>query len=138
MWTRKRGIQQLEVPSNDIRSQALGINEKGQIVGLSRASTGLRAVLWEGGTFTDLNTLTLPGSPYLLYANDITDAGKIAGEAFDATTGAAPAFFAVPARGQGKDAQKQSHSFNGGSSVPSNIDRQAERHAFGFAVDPRQ
>jgi probable HAF family extracellular repeat protein len=138
MWTRKKAIQQLEMPSNDIRSQALGINEKGQIVGLSRAPTGLRAVLWEGGVFTDLNTLTLPGSPYLLYANDITDAGKIVGEAFDATTGASPAFVAVPVRNGGKNSQNQSPIFNGASPVPTNVDRQAERHAFALGVDPTQ
>jgi probable HAF family extracellular repeat protein len=138
MWTRKKGAQQLEMPSDDIRSQALGINEKGQIVGLSRAPTGLRAVLWEDGKFTDLNLLTLPGSPYLLYANDITDAGNIAGEAYDAATGASPAYVAIPARNNRKDSQHQSRSLPEANSVPPNIDRQAERHAFGFLVDSRQ
>lgn len=134
MWTRDKGIQRLDVPPSDIRSQALGINEKGQIVGLSRASTGIRAALWEGGTFTDLNTRTLPGSPYLLYANDITDAGNIAGEAFDATTGASPAFVAVPALGKTSHSRNQRRSLAGAVSVPSNIDRQVERHAFGLAT----
>jgi hypothetical protein len=29
----------------------------------------------ENGTMTDLNDLTLPGSPHLLFANDINDRG---------------------------------------------------------------
>ena len=132
MWTREKGIQQLDVPSGDIRSQALGINEKDQIVGLSRASTGIRAVLWQSGTFTDLNTLTVPGSPYLLYANDITDAGAISGEAFNSTTGASPAYVAVPVPRKASASQGLDRPAMHASEVPSRVHQQAERHAFGF------
>ena len=45
---------------------------------------------------TDLNDLTLPGSPHLLYANDINDRGELVGQALDIATGTAPAFLAVP------------------------------------------
>jgi hypothetical protein len=48
---------------------------------------------------TDLNCLTPPGSPYLLYANDIDDSGRITGEAYDPSTGEAPAFLAAPTPG---------------------------------------
>jgi hypothetical protein len=48
---------------------------------------------------TYLNCLTPPGSPYLLYANDIDDSGRITGEAYDPSTGEAPAFLAAPTPG---------------------------------------
>lgn len=99
VWTAATGMKALPMAADDIRSEALGINDKDQIVGLSRGPSGIRAVLWENGILEELNSLTLPGSPYLLYANDINDAGEIVGEAFDATTGTAPAFVAVPQPG---------------------------------------
>ena len=136
IWTRNKGIQQLGMPMGDIRSEALGINERDQIVGLSRAATGIRAILWQSGGFTDLNTLTLPGSPYLLYANDITDAGRIAGEAYDSTTGASPAYVAVPVRSNGPDSQERGRAATQANEVPSSVHQQAERHAFRFVVVP--
>ena len=76
--------------------------KKNQVVGLSRGGPYLfRAFIWQsGGVLTDLNTLTVPGSPFLLYANDINDAGEIAGQAFDPSTSEAPAFVAFPVAGQ--------------------------------------
>jgi len=44
----------------------------------------------------DLTDLTRPGSPHLLYANDINDRGEFVGEALDVATGASPAFLAIP------------------------------------------
>jgi len=85
--------------ANDIRSEALGVNDQDQIVGLSRGPSGIRAVMWQDGVLTELNSVTAPGSPYLLYANDINDAGEIAGEAFDPATGAAPGYVAFPQPG---------------------------------------
>jgi hypothetical protein len=40
--------------------------------------------------------LTLPGSLFLLFANDINDRGEISGEAFDPNTHAGPAFRGIP------------------------------------------
>jgi uncharacterized membrane protein len=136
IWTAKTGIRPLGMPSGDIRSEALGINEEDQVVGLSRSQSGLRAMIWEHGTFTDLNTLTVPGSPYLIFANDINDHGRIVGEAFDATNGDAPAFIATP---QSDD----NGEFSGRAqrTVP-RMDRsselQLERRGFRFGTDPRQ
>ena len=46
----------------------------------------------------DLNSLIPPGSPlYLTDAEGINDRGEIAGTAFEASTGASPAFLAIPA-----------------------------------------
>jgi len=97
IWTKDGGMHDLDTLPGDTRSAAFGVNDRNQIVGLSRAPNGLiRAVLWENGAMTDLNSLVPAGSPFLLYANDINDRGEIVGEAFDATTGNAPAFVAVP------------------------------------------
>ena len=97
IWTRESGLRSLGKFPGDIRSAAFGINDNNQVVGLSRGGPfGLRAVLWENGTMTDLNDLTLPGSPHLLFANDINDRGEFVGEALDGATGASPAFRAIP------------------------------------------
>jgi probable HAF family extracellular repeat protein len=57
-------------------SHAYGINNRGQIVGVSTTSTGVHAVLWENGTVTDLGTL--PGHNYS-EAFGINDRGQIMG-----------------------------------------------------------
>ena len=48
---------------------------------------------------SDLNSMTVAGSLFLLYANDINDRGEITGEAFDPKTLAAPAFLGIPTIG---------------------------------------
>jgi probable HAF family extracellular repeat protein len=57
-------------------SAAYGINNRGQIVGVSTTSTGVHAVLWEDGTITDLGTL--PGHNYS-EAFGINERGQIMG-----------------------------------------------------------
>ena len=57
-------------------SHAYGINNRGQIVGVSTTSTGVHAVLWENGTVTDLGTL--PGHNYS-EALGINERGQIMG-----------------------------------------------------------
>lgn len=97
IWTRQGGMHSLGKPPGDIRSAAFGINDRGQIVGLSRGGPHVfRAILWEDGNMTDLNTRTVAGSPYLLYANDINDRGEFVGQALDLTTGEAPGYVATP------------------------------------------
>jgi len=97
IWTAGGGLHSLGKLPGDTRSAAFGVNDKNQVVGLSRGGPhGIRAFIWADGVMTDLNTLTLPGSPYLLYANDINDSGELVGEALDPATGAAPAYMALP------------------------------------------
>lgn len=57
-------------------SHAYGINNRGQIVGVSTTSTGVHAILWENGTVTDLGTL--PGHNYS-EAFGINERGQIMG-----------------------------------------------------------
>ena len=84
----------------DAISAANDINNEGRVVGIScDASFNCRAFLWENGVMTDLNTLIPPNSPlYLTFGGGINNRGEIAGSAFDQTTGASPAFLAVPCK----------------------------------------
>ncbi len=97
LWTQAGGLTRLGKLPGDIRAEALGVNEKNQVVGLSRGGPHLfRAFIWQNGVMSDLNCLTLPGSLFLLFANDINDRGEISGEAFDPNTLAGPAFRGIP------------------------------------------
>jgi probable HAF family extracellular repeat protein len=134
VWTKATGMQALPVAPGDFESEALGINDKDQIVGLSRGASGLRAVLWENGVMKELNNLALPGSPYLIYANDINDAGQIVGEAFDPNTGTAPGFVAVPLPGNSASSGRVATPVK----IPAGILSQAERHVTRFGIDLQQ
>jgi probable HAF family extracellular repeat protein len=80
------------------QSQALGINERGQVVGLSCTAgfASCQAFLWQNGVMTDLNALVAGGyHDQLVQASDINDEGAITGEAVDAS-GAVVSFVAAP------------------------------------------
>jgi probable HAF family extracellular repeat protein len=77
------------------RSEALGINDRNQVVGVSLPS--LHAFLWQNGKMTDLNSLVVPGTSLILtIAEEINNRGEITGQATDPATGATVAFVAVP------------------------------------------
>src|SRR6266478_2063987 len=97
IWTKVRGMKSLGKIPGDLRSTANGINEKGQIVGLSRGGPFVfRAVLWQNNKLIDMNSLTVPGSPFLLLAGDIDPEGHVVGEAFHPDTWEAPAYVTRP------------------------------------------
>lgn len=103
LWTRRDGITDLGTLPGDTTSQALGVNARRQVVGTSCGASGCRAFLWAHGVMTDLNALAGPGgSGDLASANDVNDAGVIAGEALDPQSGERRAFKAIPNRGLGK------------------------------------
>lgn len=102
-WTTGSGMVDMGTLSGDAYSEALGINASGEIVGASYG-TGFstsRAFVTVNGTMTDLNSL-IPPSPqlYLLYANDVNNAGVIAGGACvlvsNACSSQSTAFMAIP------------------------------------------
>lgn len=66
--------------SGDAISLAFGINNLRHVVGQSIGANGSRAFIFRDGVLTDLNTLVAPGSPFLIYANDINDRGENVGQ----------------------------------------------------------
>ncbi len=80
LWTGSGPIQDLGVLSGDAISLAFGINNLRHVVGQSIGANGSRAFIFRDGVLTDLNTLVAPGSPFLIYANDINDRGEIVGQ----------------------------------------------------------
>ncbi len=96
LWTEADGMQDLgTLLPDDAFSQALGINGRGQVVGLSCGGSGCRAFLWENDVMTDLNTLVPGYGGHLVFANDINARGSITGQTIDPETGDAVAFLAT-------------------------------------------
>src|SRR5438552_7121476 len=104
IWTKDNGIKVLKplrgrTPQH-VDSEAYGLNEAGQVVGVSCAAnqTDCRAVIWDHGVYpTDLNDPDLKGSypGFLAIARDINNKGEITGRGLD-TTGSLIAYLAVP------------------------------------------
>lgn len=76
-------------------SEALGVNDRDQVVGVSYPIG--HAFLWQNGAMVDLNSVVVPGTTLVLTdAQDIDDRGEITGQATDPGTGANVAFLAIP------------------------------------------
>jgi probable HAF family extracellular repeat protein len=103
IWTKDNGLKALKplrgrTPQH-VDSEAYGINEARQVVGVScdAQQTDCRAVIWDHGVYpTDLNDVKGNSSLFLAVAKDINDKGEITGRAFDPATGALVAYTAVP------------------------------------------
>src|SRR5438045_3057218 len=103
IWTKDNGIKALKplrgrTPQH-VDSEAYGINEVGQVVGVScdADQVDCRAVIWDHGVYpTDLNDLKGSASAFLALEKDINNKGEITGRAFDPTTGVLTAYLAVP------------------------------------------
>ncbi|HET9800480.1 MAG TPA: hypothetical protein VFP82_02240, partial [Chthoniobacterales bacterium] len=89
IWTPESGMQPLGFLPGDVHSEAYGINEKRQVVGLSCDANGsCRAFIWQDGVMTDLNDLKPPSyTAKLEQARDINEAGEIAGRSLAPVTG---------------------------------------------------
>ena len=58
LWTKEKGMQDLGTLPGDVNSTGTGINDAGDIVGLSfDQNFNGRAFLWHNGKMMDLNTL---------------------------------------------------------------------------------
>jgi probable HAF family extracellular repeat protein len=77
---------------------ALGMNNRGQVVGTSCPAAGAcHAFVWEKEVMRDLNTFRGPGyTDHLARAQDINDLGMITGSAVDPATGEIRTFLATP------------------------------------------
>jgi probable HAF family extracellular repeat protein len=80
-WQKGIGMQDLGTLPGDTYSDAWGIDNKGRVVASScDASFNCRAVLWQGGMMTDLNTLIPADSDwFLVEADGINARGEIVG-----------------------------------------------------------
>ena len=98
LWTQPAGMQDLGTVGADFTSFPFGINDNGQVVGASCDDMGnCRAFLWQNKAMMDLNALVPANSPlYLMFAFVINDAGEIAGQALETSTGEIHAFVATP------------------------------------------
>ncbi len=98
LWSQSTRMQDLGTLAGDFASSANGLNDRGEVVGVSLdASFNPRAFLWRNGTMTDLNTLIPAGSPlYLLTGCSINYSRVIVGLAIDTSTGQPHAYMATP------------------------------------------
>jgi probable HAF family extracellular repeat protein len=80
-------------------SQALGINDRGQVVGISVSDTlsdGSRGFLYQNGQLFNLQDLAPGYNGTIVDAQDINDAGEITGQSI--VNGSAVTFVAIPVR----------------------------------------
>ncbi len=99
IWTRRDGIQPLGALPGHVHSEAYGINERRQVVGVSCDANfaDCHAFVWDKGVMKDLNRLRAPGySARLEQAKDINDRGEVTGRAVDQITGVRTTFLAEP------------------------------------------
>lgn len=104
-WSPEEGIRPLKplkgrTPEH-VDSEAYGINETGQVVGVScdAGQTDCRAVIWDHGAYPiDLNDVKGDTTAFLALARDINDKGEITGRAIDPATGSLVAYTAVPVK----------------------------------------
>jgi probable HAF family extracellular repeat protein len=102
IWTKEHGIRPLGALPNrtpeHVQSQAYGINERRQVVGIScdADSVDCRAFIWENGVMRDLNDFKGGYPNRLERGKDINDRGEITGRAVDASGTIRTTFLAVP------------------------------------------
>jgi probable HAF family extracellular repeat protein len=91
-------MQDLGTLAGDVFSTAIGINDAGEIVGVSAdANFDIRAFVRLNAQLQDLNSLIAGDTPlYLLLACSINSSGQIIGLAFDTTTKDLHGYLATP------------------------------------------
>ena len=109
-WTKGKPMQDLGAfPGAFVTTAACckTINDRGEVVGFAIDPTGMRALLWENGVMTDLNTLMPAGSPWYLQSTAaINNAGEIAGQGL--INGEVHAFLLTPKHSQDGDDESDS------------------------------
>jgi len=96
-------MQDLGTIQGDTDSGAIGINDAGDVVGVSGSDGNMRAFFLRhgDGVPADLNSLLVgnPSGLYLLLANFINSRGEIIGVAFDSRDNQTHGFLAIPSNG---------------------------------------
>jgi probable HAF family extracellular repeat protein len=136
LWTKGTGMRDLGALPGDVGSVGLGLDESGNVAGVSFDKDGNpRAVLWQNGVMSDLNTLIPASSPlYLMFAEGINSSGEIVGfGAVKSTCTADPslceihAFLAIPTSAPAVHANAEIGQF----ALPENV-RAELRQRLGF------
>jgi probable HAF family extracellular repeat protein len=99
LWSQRTGMRDVVPLPGDTYSVALGINDAGEVTGLSidASFTTLRAFIVAHGVSTDLNTLIPANSPLQLQAAcSINSRGEIAGFAVEKSTGQTRGYLLIP------------------------------------------
>jgi probable HAF family extracellular repeat protein len=103
LWTKETGkMRDLGTLPGAVNSGGIGINDCGEVVGLSLDATGFpRAFHWQQGLgMTDLNTRIPADSPfYLLTAVGINSGGEIIAVAVSKATGVPHGVLLTPGNG---------------------------------------
>jgi probable HAF family extracellular repeat protein len=102
LWTRETGMRDLGTLPGDANSVANGINDAGDVVGVSLdAGFNPRAFLRRNGVMADLNTLIPAGSPlYLITSCSINSSGEIIGIAVEKSSGNIHGYLVTPRHGE--------------------------------------
>jgi probable HAF family extracellular repeat protein len=90
LWNKGTGLMDLVMPGMSVTIPPCchSVNENRQIVGFAFDDNGPHSFVWQGGNFTDLNTVLANDSPwYIVNALSINDAGQIAGIGLNINTG---------------------------------------------------
>jgi probable HAF family extracellular repeat protein len=98
IWSRETGMQDVGTLPGDVASGALGINDAGEMIGVSfdKDFNPTAFVQQPGGVMTDLNTLIPANSPlFLILGCSINSRGELAGIGVN-DAGEAHAFLASP------------------------------------------
>lgn len=102
IWTKEHGIRPLGALPNrtpaHVHSEAYGINERRQVVGISCDADGVdcRAFIWENGVMRDLNDFKGGYPNRLERGKDINNRGEITGRTVNSSGTLRTAFLAVP------------------------------------------
>jgi probable HAF family extracellular repeat protein len=98
LWENGK-MRDLHTLSGDVASVGLGINDMGDVVGVSIDASGhLRAVLWHDGGMTDLSKVVPSGSTL----NTSIRVARSSARAIDLTNGNFHAFKLTPCDGDGR------------------------------------
>ncbi|HEX8982646.1 MAG TPA: hypothetical protein VF792_07750 [Ktedonobacterales bacterium] len=131
----RSGVMHALLPvARDPNSVANGANDNGQVVGASGDQifdvSPNRAVLWQGGTGMDLNTIIPSDSPlYLLWAFGINEPGQIVGEGVT-ISGEAHPFLLTPTSSDGSTLGKR-NDHGAPVTMPAIVRRAQNQHVFG-------
>ena len=130
LWNSAKGMQDLGTLPGDNISAGLGMNNLGDIAGVSIAGpdplAGVpKAVVWHNGVITDLNTVVPTDTPlFLLTAFMINDVGQVVGFGIDVNKSEVHGFLATPQYRNDAPAARGPMKLE---SLPSHVQRQLRR-----------